>query len=465
MSDAPVAAIPPVQADLTQGEGDATRINKQWYYYWRNLGQKIDTLGLAIQYGTHDTRPNPDEVPPGSLFSEGSVLYQNLADGWHYLAGTQWGTLSPDQRPIWLGPNDAGYDFRTTDASDVYAPREFIWSGSVWVEATFLFYGTHAARPAADSLTPPRTLYVETDRGNVLYQQQANAWHYVAGVMSGTMTPDQRPTGLGVNDTGFQYRATDVPRTFVWSGSAWVETSGYWVSGTAGAIYYTGGNVGIGTASPLAPLHAKGSGAVVEIESSGDLSTTGLAYLKFIDSTTNFRGYLGYGGGATGSLDISNFNNGPLIFVTNSAVRMFISGAGNVGIGTGTVSPTYRLQLDIDSAAKPGTNAWTIASDIRVKKNVRRFEGDMEVIRRLDPIVAEYNGAGGTPEGSRVLSFDAEKLREIVPHAVSSVRGKLHPEDEEETDLLGVNTHEIFYHMLRAIQQLDAEIQALKQKP
>jgi hypothetical protein len=183
-----------------------------------------------VLYGTHAARPPADErTPSRTLYVETDrteVIYQQQANSWHYLAGTMWGTLSPDQRPTDLGANDAGFEFRSTDTSDTYAPREFLWSGSVWVETTLVLYGLHANRPAANALTPPRTLYVETDRNGVIYQQQANAWHFLAGTMWGTVTPDNRPTDLGANDAGFTYRGTDVARSFVWSGTVWVETTG-----------------------------------------------------------------------------------------------------------------------------------------------------------------------------------------------------------------------------------------------
>ena len=158
------------------------------------------------------------------------VIYQLQAGEWHYIAGTMWGTLSPDQRPVGLGANDAGFQFRTIDSDPRYGGREFIWSGSIWVEVTPVRYGTHADRLA---LVPSNLwqgqLYVETDR-SVLYQLQTNsgvsAWHYIAGTMWGTFSPDQRPTDLGANDAGFTFRTTDAPpRSFVWSGTVWVETT------------------------------------------------------------------------------------------------------------------------------------------------------------------------------------------------------------------------------------------------
>jgi hypothetical protein len=181
-----------------------------------------------VRYGTHAGRPNPVDVANGALYVEfdrGGAIYQNQNNVWKYLAGTMWGTLVPDQRPTDLGVDDAGFDFRTTDSNTANAPREFMWSQSQWIEITGALYGTHAARPAANAATPSRTFYVETDRGNVIYQNQGNVWKYLAGTMLGTISPDQRPTDLGANDTGFRFEATDALRTFRWTGSAWTETT------------------------------------------------------------------------------------------------------------------------------------------------------------------------------------------------------------------------------------------------
>jgi hypothetical protein len=145
-----------------------------------------------------------------------------------------------------------------------------------------------------------------------------------------------------------------------------------------------------------------------------------------------------------------------------AAERMRIAPNGFVGIAQ--TAPAHYLDLGQDDAAKPSTNTWTISSDIRTKRNVQRFEGDIDVIRKLDPIVAEYNGLGGTPEGHRVVSFDAQELRKIVPQCVSGVRGKLRATDANETDLLGINTHELFFHLIRAVQDIDRRLTQLTTK-
>jgi hypothetical protein len=50
----------------------------------------------------------------------------------------------------------------------------------------------------------------------------------IAGTMWGKLTPDQRPADLGVNDSGFEFWATDVAgKKFVWNSSAWVDLTSY----------------------------------------------------------------------------------------------------------------------------------------------------------------------------------------------------------------------------------------------
>jgi hypothetical protein len=239
-------------------------------------------------------------------------------------------------------------------------------------------------------------------------------------------------TGAGVE---ILYNGTNgVIQTWDRSGGISLPT---YIFGSVVAINSTtGGNVGIGTSNPAAPFHVH-------------LGTN----LNIVFQTIS------------GVSVITSINDANSAYEPIGFYNSYTAFEGNVGIGLSiATTPSYSLQLQSDSAAKPTTNTWTIPSDIRTKRNVQSFDGDMEVIKKLEPIVSEYNGLGQTPEGQRVVSFDAAKLREIVPYAVTSVKGKLHPDDTEETDILGVNTHEIFYHMLKAIQYLDAQVTTLRNK-
>jgi hypothetical protein len=81
--------------------------------------------------------------------------------------------------------------------------------------------GTHAERLAA-APDPIDGLWLETDRGNVVYQAQVVAgiavWVYLTGTMRGLLAG--RPADLGPNDAGFLYSATDA-LDYRWSGAVW----------------------------------------------------------------------------------------------------------------------------------------------------------------------------------------------------------------------------------------------------
>ena len=145
----------------------------------------------------------------------------------------------------------------------------------------------------------------------------------------------------------------------------------------------------------------------------------------------------------------------PFYFLMGSTTVMCVTGSG-VSISTTAAinNPTHALELNVDSAAKPSTNTWTIASDSRLKRNIKELVGGLDIIKRLRPMEAEYNGMNGTPDGGRVLSFLAEEIRDILPGTVTSHRGKLREDDAEETDILDFNLHEVLIHLVLAVKQL-----------
>lgn len=183
-----------------------------------------------VRFNSHSYRLSTPIIATvnGTLWIEtdrSEVIYQLQGNAWHYCAGTYYSTISPDQRPTDLGANDAGFHFRSTDTNPLLGGHEWIWSGSAWVEVTANRYGTHASRLAQPlANTWNGMLWIETDRGEVIYQNQGAAWYYSAGTMYGTLSPDQRPTDLGTNDAGFQFFGTDQQKGYYWSGSAWVAT-------------------------------------------------------------------------------------------------------------------------------------------------------------------------------------------------------------------------------------------------
>jgi hypothetical protein len=215
---------PPFRTRLLSGS-DTSR---DWWLFWNQLSVQTNSNAKLAVEGTHDDRPEPEDMPGGAIYieSDRGVIYQQQGGSWVYVAGMMYGTLAPDQRPDDLAEFDGGFPFRASDTDPANRGRDFVWSGTGWVEITPVRYGTHANRPAP-AVAPARALYIEIDRSSVLYQSQASGiWEFVAGTMWGTLVPDQRPTDLGTHDAGFTFRTTvNPPRQFIWSGTAWVETT------------------------------------------------------------------------------------------------------------------------------------------------------------------------------------------------------------------------------------------------
>ncbi len=194
------------------------------------------------------------------------------------------------------------------------------------------------------------------------------------------------------------------------------------------------GNIGIGTTAPSEKLEVQSgtAGAKIKVSNTGG----GYAMLECSSNATS-----------TATLSFTNSLN--------------LSG-GSVGIGT--TSPSYQLQLSTDSAAKPTSALWTIASDERIKENINSYTKGLNELLKINPITYDYNGLGGFKKGKGGVGIIAQEIAEILPDSVSSIKRKLNETDEEEIDILNFNGHELTYILINAVKELKAEIEILKNK-
>lgn len=107
-------------------------------------------------------------------------------------------------------------------------------------------------------------------------------------------------------------------------------------------LYYTDGKVGIGTTAPVAKLDISGSAENLRIIS----TTAGNTHIGYGPGTSAAGNYFSFE--ETGATYFRSYNG------TTHTTRMFISGSGNVGIGT--TAPTALLHLGTQGSAASNTN-------------------------------------------------------------------------------------------------------------
>ena len=154
----------------------------------------------------------------------------------------------------------------------------------------------------------------------------------------GNVSPSEKLNVQG--EVAAQYfTATSTSATSTFAGGLTVDTSDFVVDPDAG-------RVGIGIATPGAPLHVKSSaGDILRLEST---SANNSPFISFYDSSAR-KGYVGYGGAGVvnDNLSIANQENAGIVFRTNNVDVMTLTASGNLGILDST--PTYKLDVTGDA--------------------------------------------------------------------------------------------------------------------
>jgi hypothetical protein len=216
------------------------------------------------------------------------------------------------------------------------------------------------------------------------------------------------------------------------------------------------GNVGVGLSAPTAKFVVAGGGAAIQ---GNGFPTTGAGWEFYTDTTTGSWAQ-SYSRTSSAWLD-ANWNALTHKYSTSGAERMRITSGGNVGIGT--TGPAYQLQLSTDSAAKPSTNTWTIASDARIKTETGEYTKGLDAVLALRPVTYRYNGkAGMVDDGEDKISIIAQEAVNAFPECVGSYMTKLNEEDEDETEVLNWNGHALTFALVNSIKELTARLEALE---
>jgi len=257
-------------------------------------------------------------------------------------------------------------------------------------------------------------------------------------------------------------------------------------AGTTAVTINTSQNVGIGTASPSYKLH------LVSTNTSGD---TGAIFLTSPSTDgTQFRLNNTSSGGHSYTFYSTGSGNGPgvgalgLYDQTDNAYRMVMTPNGFLCIG-GATTTSYNETLRIATAGQQAihcndtssassinyqyftkgaglTNvgaiyyngsvmAYQTTSDYRLKENIAPMTGALAKIAALNPVTYTWKDNQQSGEG-----FLAHELQEHFPDAVSGTKDDV--DENGKPKYQGMDASVLIASMVKAIQELKAEVDALK---
>ena len=238
--------------------------------------------------------------------------------------------------------------------------------------------------------------------------------------------------GIGTTSPSFRVTANyTAPSTFTNATGDFLEM---WQNGGANAL-----GVAIETTAKVArfvnnngyitAFNYTGTAEAMRIDSSGNLqlgTTTNLGKMTTVWNNSTQQGMVLYAATTT-------FNGSPVLFY-NSAGGI----CGFIGQTASTVS-------------------YNTSSDYRLKENVRPMTTGLATISALKPVQYDWKTDGSHGEG-----FIAHELQEVIPLAVTGEKDAINEDGSIKSQ--GVDYSKIVVHLVAAIQELFAEVTALKAK-
>jgi hypothetical protein len=259
----------------------------------------------------------------------------------------------------------------------------------------------------------------------------------------------------------------------------------------------TGGNVGIGTASPSFALDIATASANIRVAPS---TTTNNALTRYTNAGgTGFVGLDNSIAGISSAYALNVFHTGayPVVFGTNGAERARIDSSGNLLVGTtvasvgtttgcrivndsgvaasrmelastattnsgigysmlSTGAGAYRFYIGYGGNIYATSTSITGISDQRLKENIRDLDDGLDVVLALKPRKFDWKeGRGkGTPNDR---GFIAQEFEAVLPDMIEQWLDKA-PDGEEPYKAINAN---LIPTLVKAIQEQQAIITAL----
>jgi hypothetical protein len=136
----------------------------------------------------------------------------------------------------------------------------------------------------------------------------------------------------------------------------------------------------------------------------------------------------------------------------------------SMGYGTNDfflIDSSGNMTINGATATKASGTTWANPSDERIKDNIRDYSKGTAELMQVRVREWEYNGKGGTVEGTKGLGVVADEVMSVLPNTVDTYAAKLESDDEENTDIKRFDATEITWLLVKTVQEQQAVIEAL----
>ena len=277
---------------------------------------------------------------------------------------------------------------------------------------------------------------------------QDNLDNLYVGVQSGNNKAATQSNTLLGNQCGGFMAAGAGSNTFVGSAAGYSDKKGIF-------------NTFLGTQAGYSNTSGSSNTFIGDASGMNDTGGTDNTFIGTEAGLTNMTGNYNTLLGAFSDVSSSNLSEATAIgygaIVAKSSC--IVLGATNTQVGIGGVTaPGYTLQLATNSAAKPGSATWTIASDARLKKNVTPYTDGLDVLNQINPVWFQYTGEAGMPTGQKFVGVIAQDMQKIAPYMV----GNWNYQDNKgnKTNYLDYDANSLFYILVNSVKAQQQQIVA-----
>jgi hypothetical protein len=137
-------------------------------------------------------------------------------------------------------------------------------------------------------------------------------------------------------------------------------------------------------------------------------------------------------------------------FYGGNATAALITGDGNFTIVGAT-------------ATKASGTTWANPSDRRLKENIQDYTKGINELNQLKIHTWQYNGYANTTKGLKGMGVIADEIAEVLPETIGTYLETL-PNEVEPLEFKKVDSSEITWLLVKAVQELSAQVISLQQQ-